>query len=148
MTSTTKYFVTSICVAMVMLSIFIGYRYHNYESLEGLRSGISAFKSGDYEGSFSLIEPYAKNNSDAQGLMGKMYAFGFFVEQDSEIALSWFKKASNSDEEIAENLFYVGLDYFESGGLVEIDKAQAKYWFTKAEKYGRSASSKYLHQID
>lgn len=82
-----KAFLVVIGTVVVALTSFV---YRNVR----LDEGISALKADDYETALHKIEPLAAmGDSEAQRVIGKMYAFGWGVPKDDNKALTWLRRA-------------------------------------------------------
>ena len=80
------------------------------------RDGITAFNRQNFELTFSLLEPVAKNGDmDAQITIGVMYLKGFFVARDYAKALGWFKPAAEKGFALAQS--NMGMMYLSGFGV-------------------------------
>jgi TPR repeat protein len=69
-----------------------------------------AFSRGDYSTAQSILRPLAEQGDPkAEVALGRLYASGRGVPQDSTVAISWFKKAA--DQGYAEGQFDLALMY-------------------------------------
>ena len=136
----------SIAGALILAAcIWVSIRLWNYEAHEPLRNGVSAMKEGDYEKARSLIEPFARRaNPLASELMGKMYAFGLGVRQDSSEAQVWYRIAECECLDPGQNEFNTAVNF--AGGLdgAKKDPQLALWWLQRAEEAGNPEARKLL----
>lgn len=101
---------------------------------DDIKLGLEAAANNDFQTAFDLWYPLANsNNADAQILMGKLYLGGHGVDEDFEIAESWFLKAAEQGVGYAQlklaNL-YSDENYHNRNLL------KARHWFHQAAIQG------------
>ena len=74
------------------------------KTLEKLyKSGVGYWQKGDFINALKFFQPAADNGHiDAQYIVGRMYYLGEGVTQDYSKAASWFDKAANQDDAVAQ----------------------------------------------
>ena len=101
---------------------------------QDLDSGWEAYDSGDYATALKIWTPLAEQgNSQAQGVLGMMYANGEGVSQDFAEAMRWFHKAVEQGHAAAQ--YGVGKLYANGQGVAQ-DYAKAVKWFRLAAEKG------------
>lgn len=89
-----------------------------------------ALKMGDYETALREIKPLAlKGDSEAQSILGTMYANGQGVPVNTKKAVEWTKKAA--EKGYANAQYNLGIMYDTGTGVTENYKEAAK-WYRKA----------------
>jgi len=139
---------------MIMVILFIIFfivvawaslRYWEYHKQAPLRAGISALKAGDYQVAIKNIRPFAQSgNSQAQELLGTIYAFGLGIPKDTLQARIWFRRAECNHLTTGVSEYYVALDYLDEGHLSPIDPSQALNWLQYAAEAGNSDAQRLL----
>jgi len=86
-----------------------------------------AMEKGDFKTALNELRPLAaKNDPDAQFLLGMLYDAGKGVTQDQAVAASWYRRAAEQNHLLAQ-LFLGVLLY--SGQGVKQDFGEAAHWF-------------------
>ena len=68
-----------------------------------ITAGLDAYYQGDYQRAYQLcLMPAEHGITQAQIVLGLMYAIGQYVPQDCIIALMWFTFAANSGDQKAQ----------------------------------------------
>jgi TPR repeat protein len=99
-----------------------------------LKDGAAAYKAGDYQKAFQLLEPLGEQgNVKAQYLLGVLYANGKGVPKNDSKAVYWFTKAAKQGDVKAQLL--VGGMYFQGTGVPE-DYVLAYAWVNIAAAQG------------
>lgn len=103
-----------------------------------LKTGVAAYKAGDYKTAFrKFSEDAAAGNANAQFNLAILYLTGRGVERDLAKAVEWHLKAAAQGLPAAEH----GLGVFYYQGLgVKRDYAQALTWFKRAAAKGYADS--------
>ena len=101
-----------------------------------VRSGLDAFRSGDYTRAMEILRPHAeRGHAGAQFLVGAMYAEGRGVPTDSSEAVKWFRMSAERGLMQAE--YALGIMYF-TGSAGSKDFAIAEKWLTRAAEKGHA----------
>jgi TPR repeat protein len=96
-----------------------------------LHAGERAYQRRDYAGAMKELAPLAQEGIvDAQVLLGKMYMLGQGVPKDTDLALRWFRSAS--DQGNAEAEFFLGAMYL----LPAKDVPQGLRWLRLSAEQG------------
>jgi len=91
--------------------------------------GKAAYERGDYVTALRLWRPLAEQgNALAQYYLGEMYEFGKGVSQNDAKAVTWFRKAAYSDQDLSPAQYNLGVAYHEGKGVLQ-DYAKAVAWF-------------------
>lgn len=100
----------------------------------GMDEGVAAYEKGDYATALREFNDLAaKNNAEAQAILGFMYEFGNGVNQDNKIAVEWYRKAA--DQGYAKAQRYLGNMYYGGKGITQ-DYSKAFEWYQKAAAQG------------
>lgn len=93
-----------------------------------------AQQSGEYTEALRLVEAEAeKGVPEAQYSLGRMYALGQGVEQDSIAAAQWYRKAA--EQGLTEAQYQLGEAYGEGAGVPQ-DYVRAYQWMSRAAQSG------------
>ena len=107
-----------------------------------LKSGLEAFKAGNYAAALSALKPLAESdNAEAQYRLGLMYDGGKGVEADAKTALGWFQKAAGRGHSEAKRV--IGI-YYEEGKAVRRSYERAVEWYADAASQGNAKAQRYL----
>lgn len=111
-----------------------------------LDAGTGALKSGDYAIAYQRLRPLAQlGDSNAQYLLGQMYAFGWGVQKSDDDAIRWFRKAAmwseGTTDPTAAAEYYVGRGYAEGLGVPK-DEVESSKWLRRAAAGGYQPESK------
>ena len=99
-----------------------------------LEKGLAAYFAGDYETSLLECEPLAQEgNADAQFCVGRLYANGFGVAMNDDLALQWYGRAAEQGHSEAQ--FNLGLMHANGWGVPMSDE-EAVTWYLLAAKQG------------
>ena len=99
-----------------------------------LEKGLAAYNVGDYETSLAECQPLAEEgNAMAQFCVGRLYANGFGVAMNDELALRWYGLAA--DQGYSEAQFNLGLMHANGWG-VEMNDQEAAKWYRLAAEQG------------
>ena len=101
-----------------------------------------AMQKGDFKTALEELGPLAaKNDPQAQFLIGMMYDAGKGVAQDPAVAASWYRKAARQNHPLAQ--VYLGALLY-SGQGVKQDFAEAARWFQTPADNGDDLAQFYL----
>lgn len=111
--------------------------------------GVSAFRSGDYGYSISMLKPLARGGDPfAQFALGVMYDDGLGLPQNFARALHWYRKAAYSGLVDSQ---YILARFYGRGRGVKQDPATAFFWFNIATAGGHPFAARlrdqHRHQI-
>lgn len=111
-----------------------------------LDAGTGALKTGDYAVAYQNLKPLAQlGDSNAQYLIGQMYAFGWGVRKSDDDAIRWFRKAAmwseGTTDPAAPAEYYVGRGYAEGLGVPK-DEVESSKWLRRAAAGGYRPESK------
>lgn len=111
--------------------------------------GSAALKTLDYGTAVERLEPLALlGDSDAQFIIGQLYAFGLGVAKDEERAIMWFRKSGwehhGETDRAAPAEYLTAQDYLDTGGMVGLNYAEAKKWLQKAAEGGHKEAASQL----
>jgi TPR repeat protein len=99
-----------------------------------LEKGLAAYNVGDYETSLAECQPLADDgNATAQFCVGRLYANGFGVAMNDELALRWYGLAA--EQGYSEAQYNLGLMHANGWG-VEMDDQEAAKWYRLAAEQG------------
>ena len=98
-----------------------------------LDTGLAAYMEGDYETALAECQPLAEEgNAGAQFCVGRLYANGFGVELNDDLALQWYGLAAEQGH--GEALFNLGLMHANGWGVAMNDEEAAKLFLLAAEQ--------------
>ena len=99
-----------------------------------LEKGLAAYNVGDYETSLAECQPLAEEgDAMAQFCVGRLYANGFGVAMNDELALRWYGLAA--EQGYSEAQFNLGLLHANGWG-VEMNDQEAAKWYRLAAEQG------------
>ena len=99
-----------------------------------LEKGLAAYNVGDYETSLAECQPLAEEgDAMAQFCVGRLYANGFGVAMNDELALRWYGLAA--EQGYSEAQFNLGLMHANGWG-VEMNDQEAAKWYRLAAEQG------------
>ena len=99
-----------------------------------LEKGLAAYDLGEYETSLAECQPLADDgNATAQFCVGRLYANGFGVPMDDDLALQWYGLAA--EQGYSEAQFNLGLMHANGWG-VEMNDQEAAKWYRLAAEQG------------
>ena len=102
---------------------------HSYGA--DLQAGLKAYERKDYANAIKELLPLAQEGKvDAQVTLGKMYMLGQGIAKDSDLAMKWFRAAS--DQGNAEAEFFLGAMYL----LPAKDIPQGLKWLRLSAEQG------------
>jgi TPR repeat protein len=103
---------------------------------------VDAMHKGDFKTALDELRPLAaKNDPNAQFLLGMLYDAGKGVAQDQSVAASWYRKAAKQNHLLAQ--VYLGALLY-SGQGVKQNYAEAARWFRTAADSGDDLAQFYL----
>jgi TPR repeat protein len=109
-------------------------------AMAGLETGLAAYMEGDYETSLAECQPLAEEgNADAQFCVGRLYANGFGVDMNDELALKWYGAAAAQGH--CEAQYNLGLMHSNGWGVPMNDEEAAKWYALAAEQGHTQAQS-------
>ncbi len=98
-----------------------------------LETGLNAYLSGDYETSLAECEPLAEEGiAAAQFCVGRLYANGFGVAMNDELALQWYGRAAEQGHSEAQ--FNLAVMHANGWGVPMNDEEAANYYRAAAEQ--------------
>ncbi len=98
-----------------------------------LEKGLAAYDVGDFETSLAECQPLAEEgNAMAQFCVGRLYANGFGVPMDDDLALKWYGRAA--EQGYSEAQFNLGLMHSNGWGVAMNDQEAAKWYRLAAEQ--------------
>jgi len=103
-------------------------------------------KTGDYGAAQEkLLWAANLGSSDAQLLLGDLYALGWGVQGKDETAIKWYRRAGSKvaglSDPAAPAMYYIGLKLLKGEG-VTADPAKARIWFERSAHGGFNGASK------
>jgi TPR repeat protein len=99
-----------------------------------LEKGLAAYFAGDYETSLAECEPLAEEGiADAQFCVGRLYANGFGVAMNDDLALQWYGRAAEQGHSEAQ--LNLGLMHANGWG-VPMNDEEAVNWYRMAAEQG------------
>jgi hypothetical protein len=99
-----------------------------------LEKGQAAYFMGDYETSLAECAPLAEEgNADAQFCVGRLYANGFGVAMNDDLALQWYGRAAEQGHSEAQ--LNLGLMHANGWG-VPMNDEEAVNWYRMAAEQG------------
>ena len=103
-------------------------------SAADLEAGLAAYFEGDYETCLAECQPLAEEgNADAQFCVGRLYANGFGVAMNDDLALQWYGRAAEQGH--GEALYSLGLMNANGWG-VPMNDEEAANWYQLAAEQG------------
>ena len=98
-----------------------------------LQKGLAAFNEGDYATAMAECQPLAEEgNVEAQFCVGRMYANGFGVDMNDELALKWYGLAAEAGH--AEAQYNLGVMHANGWGVQMNDVPAAGYYKLAADQ--------------
>jgi hypothetical protein len=98
-----------------------------------LEIGLAAYFEGDYETSLAECQPLAEEgNAGAQFCVGLLYANGFGVAMNDDLALKWYGRAAEQGHSEAQ--FNLGVMHVNGWGVAMNDHEAAKWYRLAAEQ--------------
>jgi len=99
-----------------------------------LEKGLAAYDLGEYQTSLAECQPLADDgNATAQFCVGRLYANGFGVAMNDDLALQWYGLAA--EQGYSEAQFNLGLMHANGWG-VEMNDQEAAKWYRLAAEQG------------
>jgi len=99
-----------------------------------LEAGLAAYAEGDYETCLTECQPLAEEGiADAQFCVGRLYASGFGVAMDDDLALHWYGSAAEQGHSEAQ--FSLGVMHANGWGVAMNDQEAVK-WYRLAAVQG------------
>jgi len=110
-----------------------------------LQKGLVAYNNGDYATSLAECQPIAEEgDAMAQFCVGRLYANGFGVAMNDELALYWFGLAA--EQGYSEAQYNLGLMHSNGWG-VEMNDLEAAKWYRLAAELGFVDAQKSLAKL-
>jgi uncharacterized protein len=110
-----------------------------------LRAGVSAYNRQAYVTAASIFLPLAEyGNARAQTYLGFMYAHGWGVPQNYEIAARWYESAARQGEAVAQ--YMLGLIYDKGQGVPQ-DYVTAYVWLNFAVAHVSAKDREYWTRV-
>jgi uncharacterized protein len=101
-----------------------------------------AMQKGDFKTALEELRPLAaKNDPNAQFLLGMLYDSGKGVAQDQTAAASWYRRAAKQNHVLAQ--LFLGILFY-SGQGVKQDYVEAGRWFQTPAESGNDQAQFYL----
>lgn len=98
-----------------------------------LQTGLNAFNEGDYETAMAECKPLADaGNADAMFCVGRMYANGFGVDMNDDLALKWYGLAAEAGH--AEAQYSLGVMHANGWGVPMDDVSAVGFYKMAAEQ--------------
>jgi len=98
-----------------------------------LQKGLAAFNAGDYATAMAECQPLAdEGNVEAMFCVGRMYANGFGVDMNDELALKWYGLAAAAGH--AESQYNLGVMHANGWGVEMNDVPAVGYYKLAAEQ--------------
>lgn len=98
-----------------------------------LETGLAAYFEGDYETSLAECQPLAEEGvAAAQFCVGRLYANGFGVAMNDDLALQWYGRAAEQGHSEAQ--YNLGLMNANGWGVAMNDEEAAKWYRLAAEQ--------------
>lgn len=95
---------------------------------------VEAYNADDYAEALPVFLELAENgDDDAMWYLGKMYDFGYGVEQSDSKAFNWFKKSADLGD--TDSMYEVAV-FFQNGQGMPVDQKQAFKWYLKSAEGG------------
>lgn len=95
---------------------------------------VEAYQADDYAEALPIFLELANaGDDDAMWYLGKMYDFGWGVEQSDEKAFNWFKRSADLGD--SDSAWEVGI-FFETGQGRDKDQSEAFKWYKTAAEGG------------
>jgi len=98
-----------------------------------LAKGLGAYDVGDYETSLAECQPLAEEgNAVAQFCVGRLYANGFGVAMDDDLALNWYGQAAAQG--YSEAQYNLGIMHANGWGVEMNDDEAGRYYKLAADQ--------------
>src|SRR5689334_20463811 len=102
--------------------------------------GFAAFENGDYTTAYPHLMQAAKDgNEEAMYLVGRMYEYGYGVQQNLPEARNWYMKSS--EKNYASSQLSLGFMYDTGKGVTQ-DFHEAFKWYMKAAELGNPVAQR------
>ncbi len=99
-----------------------------------LQKGLAAYNNGDYASSLAECQPLAEEgDAMAQFCVGRLFANGFGVDMNDELALQWYGRSA--EQGYSEAQYNLGLMHSNGWG-VEMNDEEAAKWYRRAAELG------------
>lgn len=100
-------------------------------------AGVLALTTGNYDQALQSLMPLAEtaDHAYAQYFLGRMFAAGQGVDQNTEVAAKWYRKAA--EQGVADAQYRLG-DLYRNGDGVPKDMEYAYAWFSVAAQLGNA----------
>ena len=110
-----------------------------------LETGLAAYFEGDYETSLAECQPLAEEGiAGAQFCVGRLYANGFGVAMNDDLALQWYGRAAEQGHSEAQ--YSLGLMNSNGWGVAMNNEAAAN-WYQMAAEQGFVAAQTSLAKL-
>jgi TPR repeat protein len=111
----------------------------------------AALKDGNYAEAASKLKVVASmGDSNAQALMGDLYALGWGVPKSDDEAIAWYRRAGVEREDArdpaAPSMYYIGRKYLGGEGIPR-NEAEARKWFERSAQGGYAKATEQLAQM-
>jgi len=101
---------------------------------QSLGDAVEAYMADDYAEALPIFLEHAEDgDDDAMWYLGKMYDFGYGVEQSDAQAFDWFKKSADLGD--ADSMYEVAV-FFHNGQGMAPDQTAAFKWYLKSAEGG------------
>jgi len=122
-------------------SLFLAMTFSS-SAASGTDKAVEAMRKGDFKTALAELRPRAaKNEPQAQFLLGMLYDSGKGVAQDQAAAASWYRKAAEQNHLMAQA--YLGVLLYTGQGVKQ-DCAEAARWFQAPAESGDDLAQFYL----
>ena len=126
----------------IRLLIAIAFLLPGAASMADLETGLAAYMEGDYETSLTECQPLAEEgNAEAQFCVGRLYANGFGVDMNDDLALQWYGAAAAQGH--CEAQYNLGL-MNSNGWGVPMNDVEAAKWYALAAEQGHTQAQSSL----
>jgi TPR repeat protein len=111
----------------------------------------AALNDGNYAEAAAKLRVAARmGDSNAQALMGDLYALGWGVRKSDDEAIAWYRRAGVEKEDArdpaAPAMYYIGRKYLGGEGVPR-DEEEARKWLERSAKGGFAKADEELKQM-
>lgn len=139
-----------VVVAASLLLVVVGFSFFAIRS-QIVAKGAAALKDGRYSEAASKLNIAASmGDSNAQFLMGDIYALGWGVPEDDIKAMQWYRRAAiepgAAPDPAAPAMYYIGKKFLGGQGIPR-DENQARKWLERSAQGGYPKAAEQLARL-
>lgn len=132
-----KYFFSAVSIVVSIMFSTLSMADHSHYYAEATK----AYNAGDYQTALHLWTEEAENgDSDAQEMLGAMYATGKGTQKDNVAAAKWYRMAAEQGKTSAQ--YSLGTVYYEGLGVQKSLEHAYAWWLVSAANGNKGAKNK------